>query len=210
MAHRSRSFDLSGLDGISDEQIAAHCDVLYAGYVKKLNEIEDRLKGVDMTAANQVFSELRALKAEETFALNGVVLHELYFENLCGGSGREAGGSGPSGSLLDLMVRDFGGVERWSEEFEACGMAARGWVIMGLCGYDGRLHNYCLDSHNFNFPALNTPLLVMDVYEHAYGIDYGVKRPPYIEAFMRNIAWSAVEERFEKSGMKEAARAVAD
>jgi Fe-Mn family superoxide dismutase len=77
-------------------------------------------------------------------------------------------------------------------------MAARGWVILGMSAYDGRLHNYCLDTHNFNFPAMCAPLLVMDVYEHAYAIDYGVKRPPYLEAFMKNIDWEAAAKRLEK------------
>lgn len=191
MAHQPKKFELKGLDGISDNQISQHRDILYAGYVNKLNEIEDRLKGVDISKANQIFSDLRALKADETFALNGVVLHELYFENL--GTGKKK----PTGKLSDAISRDFGSLDKWAENFKACGMAARGWVIMGLSSYDGKLHNYCLDTHNFNFPASASPILVMDVYEHAYVIDYGVKRPPYIEAFMKNVDWSVAESRFE-------------
>ncbi len=191
MKYEIKEFDLKGLDGISDEQISAHRDVLYAGYVNKLNEITEGLGGADLTKANQIFSHLRSLKAEESFALNGVVLHELYFGNL-GGDGKE-----PTGQLHNLIARDFGPFERWVNNFKACGLAARGWVILGLSGYDGMLHNYCLDSHNTNFPALCTPLLVMDVYEHAYAIDYGVKRAPYIESFMGNINWETVVERLE-------------
>lgn len=197
MAHQPRKFELKGLDGISDNQISQHMDILYAGYVKKLNEIEERLKDVDITKANQVFSDFRALKAEESFALNGVVLHELYFENLGGKSGL------PTGLLQDLMARDFGSFEDWADNFKACGMAARGWVILGMSAYDGKLHNYCLDSHNFNFPAMCSPLLVMDVYEHAYAIDYGVKRPPYIDAFMKNIGWEAAANRIEKIDLEQ-------
>ncbi|MBI5232866.1 MAG: superoxide dismutase [Deltaproteobacteria bacterium] len=193
MAHQPRQFDLKGLDGISDNQIAQHRDILYVGYVNKANEIEERLKAVDISKSNQIFSDLRALKADETFALNGVILHELYFENLGKGS------SGLEGVLAELIVRDFGGIEKWSAQFKACGMSARGWVVMGLCHYDGRLHNYCLDTHNFNVPVAVTALLVMDVYEHAYVIDYGVKRLPYIETFMKNINWSVVGERLSKA-----------
>lgn len=191
MAHQAKKFELTGLDGISDNQIAQHRDILYAGYVNKLNEIEERLKTVDVSKANQIFSDMRGLKADETFALNGVVLHELYFENL------GAKGGGPSGKLADMISSEFGSFDTWVANFKACGMAARGWVIMGLSTYDGKIHNYCLDTHNYNFPASTIPLLVMDVYEHSYVIDYGVKRPPYIEAFMKNINWKAVEARLK-------------
>ncbi|MBI5970956.1 MAG: superoxide dismutase [Deltaproteobacteria bacterium] len=192
MPHQPKKFELKGLDGISDNQISQHRDILYAGYVNKLNEIEEREKGVDVSKANQIFSELRALKSDETFALNGVVLHELYFENLGGKGGK------PGGRLGDIITKEFGSFDKWAAHFKACGMSARGWVMLGLCAYDGRLHNYCLDTHNFNFPANTATILVMDVYEHAYAIDYGVKRPPYIEAFMKNIEWAAAERRLER------------
>ncbi|MBI5893471.1 MAG: superoxide dismutase [Deltaproteobacteria bacterium] len=189
MAHQPRKFDLKNLNSISENQISQHRDILYAGYVNKLNEIEERLKSVDRSKANQVFSEFRALKTDETFALNGVVLHELYFENLGGKGGKAAGG------VSDIITQEFGSFEKWQDDFKACGMAARGWVIMGICEYDGKIHNYCLDAHNATAPCCVTPLLVMDVYEHAYTIDYGVKRPPYIDAFMKNIDWKVCEKR---------------
>ncbi len=195
MAHEPKEFTLKGLKGISDDQISQHKDILYAGYVKKLNEIEEKLKGVDLTSANQIYSELRALKIEEGFALNGMVLHELYFENLS----NEGGSVG--GKLNEAITRDFGGIDRWTADFKASGMAARGWVLFSYSHQDGKLHNYCLDSHNLNLPVLATPLLVMDVYEHAYAIDYGVKRPPYIDAFMENVRWSKVEERFRSCAL---------
>ncbi|MFQ5737330.1 MAG: superoxide dismutase [Thermodesulfobacteriota bacterium] len=190
MAHQTKKFDLK-LDGISENQIAQHRDILYAGYVNKLNEIEERLRTVDISKANQTFSEMRGLKADETFALNGVIFHELYFENLGGSEGK------PTGPLADMIAREWGSFDRWMENFKACGLAARGWVILGMNTYDGKLHNYCLDTHNFNVPAQTIPVLVMDVYEHAYTIDYGVKRPPYIDAFIKNIEWSVCARRFE-------------
>lgn len=193
MAHQAKKYDIKLLDGISDNQISQHRDILYAGYVNKLNEVEDRLKTVDKGKANQVFSDFRALKADETFALNGVILHELYFENLNSKSEKK-----PGSELADTIVRDFGSFEKWQEDFKSCGMAARGWVILGLNLYDSKLHNYCLDTHNFNVPACVMPVLVMDVYEHAYVIDYGVKRPPYLEAFMKNIDWSVALKRLNR------------
>lgn len=189
MAHQPKIFNLKNLDGISGNQISQHRDILYLGYVNKLNEIEERLKNIDKGKANQIFSDFRALKTDESFALNGVVLHELYFENLGGKNSK------PAGKLAELMIQEFGSFNKWLEDFKACGMAARGWVVMGLCSYDNRLHNYCLDAHNTIVPFYVEPLLVMDVYEHAYLIDYGVKRPPYIEAFIRNIEWTVCEVR---------------
>lgn len=191
MTHQVKKFDLT-LDGISEKQISQHRDILYAGYVNKLNEIEERLKTADITKANQAFSDFRALKVEETFALNGVVLHELYFENLGVKSAK------PTGKLSDLIARDFGSFDRWIENLKACGMAARGWVILGLCTYDGRLHNYCLDAHNDRVPVNVVPILVLDVYEHAYTIDFGVKRAPYLDAFVKNINWDAAARRLER------------
>jgi len=193
MAHMPRKFELTKLDGLSENQISQHRDILYTGYVNKLNEIEDRLKdGLDRSKANQTFSDYRSLKTDETFALNGVVLHELYFENLGGKGGK------PSNTLLQPIARDFGSFERWQEDFKACGMSARGWVFLGFSFYDEKLHNYCLDSHNFNVPSCVIPILVMDVYEHAYAIDYGVKRQPYIDAFMKNIDWKVCEQRLNR------------
>lgn len=193
MAHEPRKFDLKNLNSISENQISQHRDILYAGYVNKLNEIEERLKNVDRGKANQVFSEFRALKTDETFALNGVVLHELYFENLGGKGGKAAG------EISDMITQEFGSFDKWQDDFKACGMAARGWVILGLCLYDSKLHDYCLDTHHFNVPVCVMPVLVMDVYEHAYVIDYGVKRPPYIDAFMKNINWSVCQRRLSQT-----------
>ncbi len=203
MAHQPKKFELKGLDGISENQISQHRDILYAGYVNKLNEIEERLKTVDISKANQTFSDLRALKADETFALNGVIFHELYFENL-GGKNLK-----PKGELSDLIAKEFGSFDKWSDNFKACGLSARGWVLMGINTYDGKIHNYCLDTHNFNVPASFIPMLVMDVYEHAYTIDYGVKRQPYIDAFMKNIDWNVCMRRLEKADMKTIQKAAA-
>lgn len=198
MTHQVKKFDLT-LEGISDKQISQHRDILYAGYVNKLNEIEERLKTADLTKANQAFSDFRALKVEETFAMNGVVLHELYFENLGVKSAK------PAGKLSDLLAREFGSFDRWIENLKACGMAARGWVILGLSTYDGKLHNYCLDAHNDRVPVNVVPILVLDVYEHAYVIDFGVKRAPYLDAFVKNINWDAAAKRLDRVNLDQIA-----
>ena len=195
MEYEAKKFIFKGLRGISDEMIKQHCEILYTGYVNKLNEIRGRLhrlSGEDTAKANQIFSDLRALKAEESFALNGVLLHEFYFENLGGGNGKAAA---PSEGMSARIAKDFGTFEGWAEEFMASGMAARGWVILAIDPATGRLNNFCLDSHNTGVPMMTSPILVMDVYEHAYAMDYGAKRHPYIEAFMKNIDWAVCEDR---------------
>lgn len=201
MKHKVKQFHFESLEGFSASLISQHRDVLYKGYVDKLNEIEEKLKGANLATANQTYSEFRALKAAETFALNAVMLHELYFENL--GKGR----SKPEGRLVEVISREFGNLEKWSADFLAAGMAARGWAVAALNHYDGRLHNYCLDSHNAHVPLCTTPIVVMDVYEHAYALDYGPKRQPYIEAFMKNIDWAVPMERLSRVNMEQILKA---
>ena len=189
--HQQKKFDLKP-EGLSEAQISNHRDILYAGYINKLNEIDERQRKTDLSTANQVFSDWRAVKIEETFAMNAVVLHEYYFENLTGKGGK------PTGKLSDIIAKQWGSFEKWTEEFKACGMSCSGWVVLALSIYDGRLHNYCLDAHNEKVPINAVPVLVMDVYEHAYFLDYGAKRAPYIEVFMKNINWSVCQKRIER------------
>lgn len=180
-----------GLDGISENQLKQHHDVLYAGYVKKVNEIQEKLKNVDFGEANATFSMVRELKAEETFAANGVKLHEGYFSNL-GGNGEL------SGPILDMITEDYGSRDRWEQDFKAAGMSARGWVILAYDMSWNVVHNYSLDAHNIGSMFDAVPLFILDVYEHAYFIDYGTNRKDYIEAFMKNANWDYVNSVVEK------------
>lgn len=190
MAYEAKKFPLEGkLDGISDNQLQQHRDILYTGYINKLNEITEKLRLADRSKANAVFSEFRELKAEESFALNGVILHELYFENL-GGKG-----TSPGKDTKKVIEREFISYEKFLEDFKACGMCARGWVIFGYSVYDGKVHNYILDTHHFHAPVRVVPVVVLDMYEHAYMIDYGVKKALYIDAFIKNIDWNVAENR---------------
>lgn len=180
------------LVGISKKQITEHHDVLYAGYVKKTNEIRAKLKEVNFDEANATFSQLRELKVEESFALNGVRLHEGYFDDL-GGEGGKA-----SGEILKMVEMDFGSYEAWEKEFRALGVCSRGWVVLAYDWEEKRLRNFLCDVHNQGGIWNATPLLILDVYEHAYFLDYGTNRKAYIEAFMKNIDWSFVNEMMEK------------
>ncbi len=183
------------LQGLSEKQIAEHHDVLYVGYVKKTDEIREKLKTVDLTKANATSSELRALKLEEGFAVNGVRLHEGYFAALGGHGGK------PSGDLLRMIETDFGSYEKWEAEFKAMGLCARGWVVLALDWDDMKLHNYLCDAHNQGGIWGCSPVLILDVYEHAYFLDYGTKRKDYIEVFMKNVNWHLMEKMVDTMQM---------
>jgi Fe-Mn family superoxide dismutase len=175
------------LDGISREAVEAHYK-LYEGYVNKRNEILGKLSDVDASAANQVYSEVRALKVDLSFAIGGIKNHEIYFEHL-GGNGGD-----PDGLARDLISRDFGSVADWRADLKATGMAGRGWAWTAYDWDEGRLFNYVGDAQN-TFPIWNaTPLVALDVYEHAYFIDYQTDRASYIEAFFANLDWDVVND----------------
>ena len=175
------------LDGISRESVEAHYK-LYQGYVAKRNEILGKLSEVDLSSANQVYSELRALKVDLTFAIGGIKNHEIYFEHL-GGDGGD-----PDGAIGDLIERDFGSAGNWKADLTATGMAGRGWAWTAYDWDEGRLLNYIGDAQN-SYPIWNaTPLIALDVYEHAYFLDYQTDRASYIEAFFANLDWTTVND----------------
>jgi superoxide dismutase, Fe-Mn family len=175
------------LDGISRESVEAHYK-LYEGYVAKRNEILGALSDLDLSTANQVYSEVRALKVDLTFAIGGIKNHEIYFEHL-GGDGGD-----PVDAISDLIERDFGSVAAWRADLTATGMAGRGWAWTAYDWDEGRLFNYLGDAQN-TYPIWNaTPLVALDVYEHAYFLDYQTDRASYIEAFFANLDWPTVNE----------------
>ena len=173
------------LDGISRTSIEAHYR-LYQGYVAKRNEILGRLADTDLSTANQVYSDLRSLKVDLTFAIGGIKNHEVYFSHLGGGGGD------PDGAMGALVERDFGSADAWRADLIASGMAARGWAWTAYDWDEGRIFNYVGDAQN-TFPVWNaTPLVALDVYEHAYFLDYQTDRGAYIDAFLRNLDWGVV------------------
>ena len=175
------------LNGISRASVEAHYK-LYQGYVNKRNEILRKLAEVDLASANQVYSEIRALKVDLTFAIGGVKNHEVYFEHL-GGDGGE-----PDGAIGALIDRDFGSAAAWRADLKATGMAGRGWAWTAYDWDEERLFNYLGDAQN-TFPIWNaTPLVALDVYEHAYFLDYQTDRGSYIDAFLANLDWAVVND----------------
>ncbi len=164
---------------------------LFQGYANKTNEIRKALAEleIDPSKANQVYSAIRSLKVDYTFACGGYVNHKLYFDIL-GGEGE------PLGKLRDMMNRDFGSLENWQKDLKATGMGGRGWAWLAYDREEKGLFNYIGDAQN-TFPMWNTvPLVGLDVYEHAYYLDFGTARASHIDAFLKVIDWDAVAKRF--------------
>lgn len=177
---------------ISEKTLSVHHDKLYAGYVDKKDEVQTKLEALtdeQLAGANQSYSELRALKDAETFAVNGTYLHEWYFANL-GGDGK------PSGEIVSAIERQFGSMDSFNARFAACGMAARGWVVLAYDTHDKSLRIYTGDAHNQGGVWGAVPLLVLDVYEHAYFMDYAQDRKAYIADFMSHVDWRTVDQRY--------------
>lgn len=185
------------LRGISAKTLAIHHDKLYAGYVKKSNEIGEKLTALMKSGqyeGNATFSELRALKEAETFAVNGVYLHEWYFDVL-GGEGDWS----KAPELSRAMVEKWGSMEEGLKYFSACAMAARGWSVLAWDVKAGKLKHYNGDAHNQGGVWGAIPVIVIDVYEHAYFIDYGSDRQAYLQDFWKNFNWATAEETYLKA-----------
>jgi Fe-Mn family superoxide dismutase len=184
------------LQGISEKTNRIHHDKLYAGYVAKMNEVSEGLKSAfqDLSvldAANQSMSQLRSLRDAETWSTNAVRLHEYYFDGL-------GSQTAPSGSLADAINEKWESYEKFAAFFSATGMAVRGWVVLAWDLHLGRLKIYGVDAHNQGGVWGCIPLLVLDVYEHAYFLDYGSDRKAYIADWWKNLDWSGATARFEK------------
>ena len=149
-----------------------------------------------LSAANQVYSDIRALKVDLTFAIGGVKNHEIYFEHL-GGDGGD-----PDGPIGTLVRRDFGSIDAWRTDLKATGMAGRGWAWTAYDWDERRLFNYIGDAQN-TFPIWNaSPLVALDVYEHAYFLDFQTDRGAYIDAFFDNLDWTVVNGWIDAYGIR--------
>jgi Fe-Mn family superoxide dismutase len=180
---------------ISKRSMDIHRDKLYMGYVNKTNEIRDKLKTADRSKAAATYSEYGELKRRETFNINGVVLHENYF-SLLGGDGT------PKGKVKQLIERDFGSVDKLKEDLLACSLAGLGWAVLCYDYRDEQLHIYLVDFHHHGAVWGCIPLVAMDVFEHAYFIDYGSDRKTYLEAIWKILNWDAVNDILKKHGIK--------
>ena len=184
-------FEASKLKALSEKLITSHHDNNYAGAVKRLNQIQQQIGSLPKDAAPY---QMGSLKREELIATNSMILHEFYFGNL-GGDGKA------SGTIVDLLKARYGSADAWEHDFRLTGMAlggGSGWVILNYNPHDEAVHNYWSSDHTQNL-AWGTPLLVMDMYEHAYQMDYGANAKGYIDAFFQNINWDEVSRRVENA-----------
>lgn len=184
-------FDPKSIKGLSEKIIVSHHDNNYAGAVKRLNAIGAQLASTDFAKA-PVFT-VNGLKREELIAMNSMILHELYFDSL-------GAGGAPAGALADAIARDFGSLDRWRAEFAAMGRAeggGSGWVLLTYSPRDKRLVNQWAADHT-NTLAGGRPILALDMYEHAYHLDYGAAAAGYVDAFMAAIKWDNVAALFNR------------
>ena len=200
-AYKARQFNLSGLQGISDRTLEMHFK-LYEGYVKETNNLTERI--TEFIKDGNVDQEEMPAYSELTrrlgFEYNGMVLHEYYFDNL-----KSGGGSGDPGSNLRFFKAaesTFGSYDIWKADFVGIGkMRGVGWAICNQNPANGRLSNHWITLHETGNIAGFNPILVMDVWEHAFLLDYKpAERPKYIEAFFANINWTMVESRVSQGG----------
>ena len=190
MAYQAKDYsNLIGMEGFSETLLKNHF-TLYQGYVNNTNKLHDLLTSKAKDATNPEYAEL---KRRFGFEFNGMRLHEYYFENL--------GGKAPldkSGALAKKLADAFGSYDAWEQDFRATGaMRGIGWVVLYQDNATGRLFNQWINEHEVGHLAGCRPILVMDVFEHAFMTDYGLKRADYIAAFFKNINWDVVESRLK-------------
>lgn len=197
VVYKAQTFDLSGLNGISDETLAMHFK-LYEGYVTNTNILNERIAELarsEITAKEMlVFSELTRRLG---FEYNGMVLHEEYFGNMMKGG---SGDPGKNSAFHKAAEAGFGSYENWKKSFVAVGkMRGVGWAACYQDPVNGALSNHWITLHEVNNIAGFNPILIMDVWEHAFIRDYApADRPKYIEAFFSNINWAVCDERLAK------------
>ena len=184
------SFDPKSITGISEKVLVSHYDNNYVGAVKRLNAIGTQLAELDFAKAPNFV--INGLKREELIASNSMILHEIYFDGL-------GGASKPGGALADAIARDFGSIERWRTEFAAMGKAeggGSGWVILAYSPRDKRLVNQWAADHTTTL-AGGRPVLVLDMYEHAYHMDYGAAAAKYVDIYMEAIKWDNATKLYD-------------
>jgi Fe-Mn family superoxide dismutase len=189
--YEAKTFDLQNLDGLSQEQLEQHYK-LYQGYVNNTNILNEKV--AELIAAGKVGTpEYAELKRRFGFEFDGMILHEYYFTNMKA----NGGALNPSSPLAQKIAEHFGSVEAWEADFKSTGMMRGiGWAILYQDPTTGRLQNFWITDHEYGHPAGYQPILVMDVWEHAYTVDYKpTERKNYVDAFFKNINWQVVESR---------------
>ena len=207
-SYKARQFNLSGLKGISDQTLEMHFK-LYEGYVKETNKLTERISEFikDGNVDQEEMPAYSELTRRLGFEYNGMVLHEYYFDNLQKGGG--TGDPVKTSQFVKAAETSFGSYDIWKADFVGIGkMRGVGWAICYQNPNNGQLSNHWITLHETGNVAGFVPILVMDVWEHAFLLDYKpAERPKYIEAFFSNIAWNMVEDRLKKLTGVQTARA---
>lgn len=192
MSHEIKNFDalIGQINGLSEKQLRQHFQ-LYQGYVKKVNEIEEKLAKVDPASANYSYGEVSELQRRLSVPYNGAYLHELYFENL---SGKQ---TSPDQDLKSAIDTAFGSFENWFNHTRAGLISAPGWVLLTRSKKDGRLRNDLVEEHHRGVLVEQDIILALDGWEHAYMIDYGIVKADYIKVLERSIDWNKANRRFQ-------------
>lgn len=183
-------FNPAKLQGISEKLIVSHHDKNYAGAVKRLSAIEEKIAQLPADAAP---FQMGSLKREALIATNSMILHEYYFDNM-GGDGKIGG------EIKNAITKQFGSLEAWEHDFKLTGQSlsgGSGWVILAYSPRDKKLLNVWSSDHQVSLAA-GAPILVMDMYEHAYQMDYGADSKAYIDSFFQNINWEEVDNRIRQ------------
>ena len=203
MAREPKNFDnlLGGnAKGLSDTQLKAHF-TLYQGYVKKLNEIREKLGTADRSAPNYSYNEYSELKRREPVAYNGTVLHEMYFENLGNGSTK------PDEHTSKLITDSFGSFDAWMADSKAGLMSAHGWLVTVFDYADGKLYNNLVRTeHDVGLFANVHVMLAVDAWEHAYFFDYQTGKAKYVDAALTGLNWDVLNARFKMVGGQHGAK----
>lgn len=182
---------LGNLEGFSDELLKQHFE-LYNGYIKSVNEINEKIANLKEKKGNPSYSEYRSLLSFKAFPQNGVVLHEFYFSNL---SSKK---TSPSQKLIAFINHEFNSFDECINGLKEAAKSVRsGWVILGYDERQAKIQNSIIDLHDEHVPFLNIPLLVLDVWEHAYTLDYGINKAAYLDTFINNIDWDMVSKRLD-------------
>ncbi len=191
--YKEKTFGLPTMEGLSENQISEHLK-LYAGYIKNLNALEEKIASLTDNAEENAII-LAELKRRQGFEFNGMRLHEYYFEQL-GGSGAAANGS----EMMKALAAQFGSFENWLKDFKQTAlMRGIGWVSLYYDGQEKKFFNVWVNSHEDGHLAGLTPIIVLDMWEHAFLLDYlPSQKKDYVEAFFKNLKWETSEERYKK------------
>lgn len=179
---------LTALKGFSEQQLAQHFE-LYAGYVDALNHITEQLSNPNLDKTQYAYGEYTELKRRYAVAYNGMALHELYFNNLTENS------TSPEEALLTLLEQRWGSQDQWEADLKATGTAGPGWVITAFNSQDQIIENLLITEHHVGWPVRFEPIIVLDMWEHAFAVDFGIDKASYMDRFLEHLDWDVANQR---------------